>query len=62
MNRVVIHSAGYIQFSTPFINCPQWQLFTGLNPPKIANKAFSGRKKSASEGSVTLGKPRAGKS
>jgi len=45
MKEVVIHSAGYIQFSTPFINCPQWQLFTGLNPQKIANKAFSGRKK-----------------
>jgi hypothetical protein len=45
MNRLFIHSAGYIQFSTPFINCPQWQLFTGLNPQKSANKVFSGRKK-----------------
>jgi len=34
MNEVVIHSGSYFQFSGPVINCPQRQLFTGLNPQK----------------------------
>jgi hypothetical protein len=45
MKGMVIHRGVYIQFLSPVINRPQWQLFTGLNPQKIDQMAFSGRKK-----------------
>jgi hypothetical protein len=47
MKGVFIHNVGYIQFSSPVINCPQWQLFTGLNPQKRLDRVNSGRGKTA---------------
>jgi len=60
MKGVFIHRGGYVQFSGPVINCPQWQLFTGLNPQKNDTTAFSQRKKNASEGSLATKKPMEG--
>jgi hypothetical protein len=47
MKGVVIHSVGYLQFLGPVINCPQWQLFTGLNPQKFDGGRGTGQPKTA---------------
>lgn len=47
MNGVFIHRGSYVQFSGPVINCPQRQLFTGLNSQKSNERARSGQGKFA---------------